>query len=91
MPNLKWFWLSFAEPGKFLGGVVTQATSLKEAIVKTHKLGINPGGEIQSMEVRPEFLKNLESFPKDKLMTKEEIEAIDKNYDDEGNWKGGDR
>ncbi len=43
-------WLSFADESGWLGGCVVETQSLAAAITKTHLLGINPGGEIESVE-----------------------------------------
>lgn len=49
-----WWAMSFAEPkpphGRgWLGGVVTEADTLVDAITWTHIRGINPGGSVQSV------------------------------------------
>ena len=54
------WWLSFVDPsrsapmeeqvpggGGFLGVVVVEAPSFIAAVGKAHRLGINPGGEVQ--------------------------------------------
>lgn len=69
--------MSFAEPGKFLGAIVTEADSLVEAIKKTHRLGVNPGGDIMSAPVADQYLVNLDLFPKDRLLTREDLASID--------------
>ncbi len=43
-------WLSFVDESGWLGGCIVEAQSLAVAVTKTHLLGINPGGEIASIE-----------------------------------------
>jgi len=48
-------WMSFCDTEKpkgqqFIGVVITHAKGIAHAIDKTHKLGINPGGEVFSYE-----------------------------------------
>ncbi len=45
------WYLSFSKTkaeGGFLGGVFVDAMGISDAIAKTHRLGINPGGEVLS-------------------------------------------
>ncbi|HKP06397.1 MAG TPA: hypothetical protein VJU58_04015 [Microbacterium sp.] len=51
-----WWWLSFADGGRptgqqFLGVAVVRAAGLGFAVMRAHALGINPGGEVQGMEI----------------------------------------
>ncbi len=51
MDELSWFWLSFADAGKprgeqFLGVVILQARDSRHAHMESHRLGLNPGGEV---------------------------------------------
>ena len=71
-------WMSFCDPFKpkgqqFLGVIITQSLGLTHAMRKTHELGINPGGEIQSYILPPGTL--LDAKYLDRLMQKEELEA----------------
>lgn len=83
---MKTFWLSFADPdlpkgSQFLGAIVIQAFSFPEAVALTHTMGINPGGEIASIEcerVPPGRYHN-------RLLTKEDISAME---DEMGGPKG---
>jgi hypothetical protein len=52
------WWLSFADPGRpsgtqFLGVAVVQAPTFSAAIVRSHRIGANPGGEVASMGPLP--------------------------------------
>lgn len=42
----KWWWLSFASKGGFLGAVIVSGEDQPEAARRASKLGINPGGEV---------------------------------------------
>lgn len=57
------FYISFAEPNRFLGAVITKAPGFLSAVMKTHELGINPGGEafggVIDLKVDPKFLDKL--------------------------------
>lgn len=55
----KLLWLSFCDATKpkgeqFLGVVIIGATDVVEASRKAWNLGINPGGEIKSVELPPD-------------------------------------
>lgn len=79
-----WFFISFAdaslpEGSQFLGGCYVQAASLRDAITKTHALGINPGGSGQAVEIAPEQLRTFEEHvlpeQRNRLLTRDEIEG----------------
>ena len=40
------YYLSFADGEKFRGAVQLTAETIEEAISRSHKLGLNPGGEV---------------------------------------------
>jgi len=44
------FYLSFSD-GRFLGAIWTRALGSMHAIVRTHQLGINPGGEVMIVKI----------------------------------------
>lgn len=46
-----WWWLSFADEKKpqgsqFLGAVLLEANDMSDAVLKSKRLGLNPGGEV---------------------------------------------
>jgi hypothetical protein len=55
---MSWWWLSFSDE-RFLGAAIVEASNFPEAVLRTHALGINPGGEVLALgpfsedEVRP--------------------------------------
>lgn len=70
--------LSFAEPkppnGRgWLGGVITEADTLADAITGTHLKGINPGGSVGSIAFRA---------------TKVDPECVDRLFTDRIEWEG---
>ena len=61
--HLKQFWMSFCDPDlpngtQFLGAIVTEGIDIRDAIVRTHFLKINPGGEIQIHESKKGSIKS---------------------------------
>lgn len=71
------YYLSFATPDRSLGATVVAADDEYEAIQKSHRLKINPGGEVliielpEELETEPEIIACL-----NKLMTREECEQL---------------
>ena len=61
---MRWWYMSFVDPElpeghRFLGGILIEARGPTEAMLKSHHQGINPGGEVATMEgaanLRPRF------------------------------------
>lgn len=53
------FYLSFCDVNKpkgqqFLGATIVAADDAMEAVAKSHRLGINPGGEVAIVEFEPD-------------------------------------
>lgn len=71
---LGWWYLSFAEPGKFLGAAFIQARGMTLAIRRAHSLGINPGGEVAAWLIPPEEAHKIPRDQKHRLLAKEELE-----------------
>lgn len=74
------FYMSFCDPDRpegtqFLGAIMTYAPDFMSAIMKTHALGINPGGEVAGCEV-PDDLGVPEEFI-DRLLSKDEVDRFD--------------
>lgn len=79
--DLQYVWMSFSNPDmpagdRFLGIIITKAYGLVDAMCKTHELGINPGGEIQSHGCSLEYGKRFEGNT-DRLIRKAELEKLD--------------
>lgn len=64
----KLWWLTFSDPHlsfekRFLGIAVVTAETFEGALKKTWELGINPGGQVQGLELEEEnFLGNVEQI-----------------------------
>lgn len=76
----KLFWLSFADPDKpsgsqFLGVVVIRAASYPLAVHETHRLGINPGGEVLGVELDAQAAENA-ALPRNRILTREECDTF---------------
>lgn len=79
MKKLNRYWLSFAQ-GKNLGVIMTKARSVGEAVEKTKVMGINPGGQVVVVSmpapgVSSQADSDWEKFPKDTLITLEQLHA----------------
>lgn len=64
-----WWYLSFSKR-KFAGACIVRAYGLADAMAMSHKLGINPGGDVLGGELDhepPEWATN-------KLLSKEDLE-----------------
>ena len=53
------YWLSFADDSGFKGVVILHAANFELAFAESHLLGLNPGGEIQSIEVPMEIAQKI--------------------------------
>jgi len=76
-----WFF-SFADgalpPGsQFLGGLYIRAKSLSGAIRASHVRGLNPGGEVQFIELPPAAAAMVTEEWIGRLLTREELAAHD--------------
>lgn len=70
--------MSFVDPAKpagerFLGVAIVEAPSIEAALIRSHVLAVNPGGEVAAVAMRagavgPEW--------QDRLLTREEAENI---------------
>ena len=69
-------WMSFSVRGKNAGVIITEAKDVIEGAEKAHKLGINPGGQVLAFPV-PEDSPEAK-YPKDVLISSEEIEKLGK-------------
>jgi hypothetical protein len=53
---VSWWWLGFYDFGPTglspLGGAVVEADSLIEAVLRSRKIGANPGGAVMAMELK---------------------------------------
>lgn len=77
------WWLSFCDPDKpkgslFLGVIIVEAVDFVDAHCKTQFLGINPGGEIQGIDITENAHKVKPEY-KNRLLSKEEALSFDKD------------
>lgn len=70
-----WFYISFVGDGRFLGGVYLEAWHKADAIVRSHELGLNPGGEAAIWEIPDTriFQEIVPAKDRYRLLSKEEI------------------
>ncbi len=73
-----WWYLSFGAPGKFLGGVYLQARGHTHALMESHHLGINPGGEVLHIQVPPHIAAMIPEAFKNRLLGKADLEECDR-------------
>lgn len=74
-----WWWLSFVDPDRptgsqFLGVVIVQGMSVGGALVEANRLGINPGGLVLSIELRPDHVPPADY--RNRLLTRAETESF---------------
>lgn len=65
------WWLSFADD-RFLGVAIVWAESMELAIIKTHHLGINPGGQVAGRPIAGEWVARVRECDINRLLTKQE-------------------
>lgn len=47
------WWLSFANDGDFLGVLILEAFGFTDALDRSRKMGLNPGGEVRGYDIDP--------------------------------------
>lgn len=75
------WWLSFADPDRpkgeqFLGVAIVRASGMGPAVTTAHVLKINPGGEVQGVEI-PKTLAPPDEWI-GRLLSREEIVDLEK-------------
>lgn len=70
-----WWYLSFADEDRFLGGAYIQAFGTMSAVTTATVLGLNPGGEVAAWGPIPDEQMNLHVPVENRmrLLSKEEI------------------
>jgi len=74
MPRLLW-WLSFADEGGFLGGLVIDGLTFVDALENATRRGLNPGGEVKAVML--DETKGIAPYVEGRIYSREEIDAID--------------
>jgi hypothetical protein len=82
---MTWWWLSFVDPERprgqrFLGGALVEAYTIGDAIRACWQMGINPGGEVMSFAVPPEYEYRLDPSITNRLLTKAEIDVFESKW-----------
>lgn len=77
-PNALW-WLSFVDPDgeegqRFLGVVMVEAPGFLHAVLRTKRLGVNPGGEVKGMPLSLEALNKVPAAHLDVLLSKTQLQ-----------------
>ena len=78
-----WWWLSFCDTEKpegqqFLGACFVRGTNMIAAVKNAHMFDINPGGEVQGVEVPSDLI--VPEWAKNKLLTKANVERLDAEW-----------
>jgi hypothetical protein len=76
------FYFSFAdatlpEGEQFLGGLFIEANNVVAAVTGSHVYGLNPGGEILTLEVPDDAAAHLPDEWKLRLLTREQLAELD--------------
>lgn len=74
-PLTTW-WLSFADDarGGSLGVCLVEARGLLTAVMRTHQIGINPGGQVMGFEIPEDSEEH--ALPRDRLLKADELMAV---------------
>jgi len=72
-----YWWLSFADEEGNRGVCIVQASDFLSAVSLAHSLEINPGGQVQGIEMPdiPEAREEIELWGTDRLITPAELRA----------------
>ena len=70
------YWLSFADETGLLGECFVEESDFLSAIRKTHKLGINPGGQVAWFGFEDGMESKITPELKDRLIKKPELMAL---------------
>jgi len=85
---MSWWWLSFCDPSKpvgqqFLGACVIRGASIEAAVRNAHLFAINPGGEVQGLEI-PDRI-TVPEWAHKRLLTHEETLQLDREIEQQVN------
>lgn len=81
---MSFFWMSFCDASlpkgsQFLGGLLIEADDFHAALLKSHRLLINPGGEVKAFEVKVPISESIEGEYANRLLTREECAGMEKD------------
>jgi hypothetical protein len=79
---MRLYYFSFADGSRphgqqFLGGLFIRAKSFSGALVASHLAGLNPGGEVQSVELLGEVAAKIDPAWIGRLLSRAELEKMD--------------
>ncbi len=80
------WWLSFCDPQRPEGSqclgvaIITEAGGFVDAVDRAHRLGANPGGEVQG-EVFEDFEEPPRGWPLNRLITPDEFQGLQATRD----------
>jgi hypothetical protein len=69
-----WFYISFADE-TFKGCVIIKAHGITDALMKTHALNINPGGQVLAVPI-PDTLTLPDESDRNRLLNREDVKRI---------------
>ena len=86
MSDTPWWWMSFADPdlpegSRFLGVAIVQVPHVAAALTRSHRLGINPGGEVQLAMVPEDLLWAIKPREFDRRLDASEAKALSARMD----------
>lgn len=73
-----WWYMSFANDDRFLGGCFISGETFADAITRTHLLEINPGGEILATEIAMDAAGEIPEHWRERLLSRAELEQFDR-------------
>ena len=78
---MAYYWLSFADKKKFLGGCLVEAESPGEAIEEAWRWKCNPGGDVAIVRVDAKHEVNVNKFKLNHLYSKKELIKIGEHHE----------
>lgn len=77
-----WWWLSFADDDGFRGACIVKAHGFLTAVMLTHALNINPGGECKGVGPVP-IEANVQPGWENRLLNREQCQEFDRVHMEE--------
>lgn len=77
----EYWWLSFADAdlpkgSQFLGAIIAEGATIIDAIKNTHRLKLNPGGEVQGLKIGIDKVEMTKPYA-NRLLDRAECERLD--------------
>ncbi len=85
MGEISWWWLSFCDQElprgeQFLGALLIEANGMEDAMLRSHALGLNPGGEILGFQVPEEYEYRIDKSVTYRLLSRAECDAFEDEW-----------